>query len=360
MKKICFLNGDMSRTGGTERVTAMIANELSKNPQYEIHVLSVTNEQMISFFELDLTVYHTSVLRKSTVNLKRDYFKVVSGIRQYLKQHEIDILVEVDVICNLYTIPATRFIKTKIISWEHFNYYSNNGSKLRDISRKLTKYFSSHIVTLTEQDRKNYIENLNLSDKVTCIYNPIQSIETQPYNAYSKQILSVGRLTYQKGFDMLCEVAKEVLSQNPDWTWLIIGEGEDRPLIESKIKQYQLDGRLILTGAQKEVDNYYRNSSLYVMTSRYEGLPMTLLEAKSYQLPIVSFDCQTGPADLILNEENGYLIEANNISFMTRKINDLLKDINLRERFSSQALIDIKKFEIDEIIQKWSSLLEVI
>ena len=357
MKKICFLNGDMSRTGGTERVTAMIANELSKNPQYEIHVLSVTNEQMISFFELDLSVYHTSVLRNPTVNLKRDYFKVVSGIRQYLKQYEIDILIEVDVICNLYTIPATRFMKTKIISWEHFNYYSNNGSKLRDISRKLTKYFSSHIVTLTEQDRKNYIENLNLSDKVTCIYNPIQTIETQPYHAHSKQILSVGRLTYQKGFDMLCEVAKEVLFQNPDWTWLIIGEGEDRPMIEQKIKQYQLEGRLILTGAQKEVDKYYRNSSLYVMTSRYEGLPMTLLEAKSYQLPIVSFDCQTGPSEIVENGINGYLVELNNCKEMTKILNMVLNNVSLLKGFSQQSKNNIHNFELGEVINKWEEII---
>lgn len=360
MKKICFLSGDMSRTGGTERVTAMIANELSKKPHYKIHVLSVTNEQMSSFFELETTVYHDAVLRQSTVNLKRDYFKVVSGIRQYIKKHEIDILIEVDVICNLYTIPATRFTKTRIISWEHFNYYSNNGSKLRDVSRKLTKYFSNHIITLTEQDRQNYSQSLNVSDKVTCIYNPIQLVEAQPYNTDTKQILSVGRLTYQKGFDLLCEVAKDVLPKHPDWTWVIIGEGEDRAMLEQKIKEYHLENRLILKGNQKEMEPYYRNSSLYVMTSRYEGLPMTLLEAKSYQLPIVSFDCQTGPRDLILNEQNGYLVEDNNIPLMIEKLNKLLSNASLRKEFSSRTLVDIEKFGIDEIISKWISLLEVI
>ena len=236
MKKICFLSGDMSRTGGTERVTAMIANELSKTTQYKVHVLSVTNEQMSSFFKLEKTVYHDAVLRQPTINLKRDYFKVVSGIRQYIKKHEIDILIEVDVICNLYAIPATRFTKTRIISWEHFNYYSNNGSKLRDVSRKLTKYFSNHIITLTEQDRQNYGEKLGISDKVTCIYNPIQSVETQSYNVESKQILSVGRLTYQKGFDLLCEVAKDVLPKHPDWTWVIIGEVKIERCLNKKLK----------------------------------------------------------------------------------------------------------------------------
>ena len=358
MKKICFLSGDMSRTGGTERVTAMIANELSKKPHYKIHVLSVTNEQMSSFFELETTVYHDAVLRQSTVNLKRDYFKVVSGIRQYIKKHEIDILIEVDVICNLYTIPATRFTKTRIISWEHFNYYSNNGSKLRDLSRQLTKYFSDHIVTLTEQDRQNYGEKLGISDKVTCIYNPIQSVETQSYSVESKQILSVGRLTYQKGFDLLCEVAKDVLPKHPDWTWVIIGEGEDRAMLEQKIKEYHLENRLILKGNQKEMEPYYRNSSLYVMTSRYEGLPMTLLEAKSYQLPIISFDCQTGPSEIVQDEVNGYLIEENNCEQMILKLNTLLEQPDQLQLFSQHAKNNIHKFELNEVIKKWEERID--
>lgn len=358
MKKICFLSGDMSRAGGTERVTAMIANELSKKTHYEVHILSVTNEQMSIFFELETAVYHDSILRQPPVNLKRDYFKVVSGIRQYIKKHEIDILIEVDVICNLYTIPATRFTKTRIISWEHFNYYSNNGSKLRDLSRKLTKYFSNHIITLTEQDRQNYSQSLNVSDKVTCIYNPIQLVEIQPYNTDSKQILSVGRLTYQKGFDLLCEVAKDVLSKHPDWTWVIIGEGEDRALLEQKIKEYHLENRLILKGNQKEMEPYYRNSSLYVMTSRYEGLPMTLLEAKSYQLPIVSFECQTGPSEIVEDKVNGYLIRNFNTNEMAKKINELVNSQQLRQSFSRCSKDNIYKYEMKSIIQKWINILE--
>lgn len=358
MKKICFLNGNMSRAGGTERVTSMIANELVKDSAYEIHVLSVTNPTMTSFFELHSSVYQATLLRKEDVDLKYDYFKIVKKLRQYLKTHQIDILIEVDVICNLYTIPATRWTKVKTISWEHFNYYSNNGSRLRDLSRKLTKYFSTHIVTLTEQDRRNYQEHLGIKDKITCIYNPIEKIPNTTYKSESKKIISVGRLMYQKGFDMLCDVAKDVLTKHPDWTWLIIGEGAERPLLEKKIKEYQLEGRLILTGNQKEMNHYYENSALFVMTSRYEGLPMTLLEAKSYQLPIVSFDCQTGPADLILPSENGYLVKMGDNKVMEQKINELIENPSLRVTFSSNALKDIKRFEMHEVISKWISLLE--
>ncbi|WP_338506932.1 glycosyltransferase family 4 protein [Turicibacter sp. KK003] len=358
MKKICFLNGNMSRAGGTERVTSMIANELVKDSAYEIHVLSVTNPTMTSFFELHPFVYQATLLRKGDVDLKYDYFKIVKTLRQYLKTHQIDILIEVDVICNLYTIPATRWTKVKTISWEHFNYYSNNGSRLRDFSRKLTKYFSTHIVTLTEQDRRNYQEYLGIKDKITCIYNPIEKIPETTYRSESKQIISVGQLRHIKGFDILCEVAKEVLPKHPGWTWLIIGEGAERPMLEKKIKEYHLEGRLVLTGNQKEMSHYYQDSSFFVMTSRYEGLPMTLLEAKSYQLPIVSFDCQTGPAELILSSENGYLVDMGDCKMMEQKVTELIENPSLRVRFSSNTLKDIKRFEMDEVIRKWISLLE--
>ncbi len=360
MKKICFLNGNMSRVGGTERVTSMIANELVKDSAYEIHVLSVTNPTMTSFFELHPFVYQATLLRKGDVDLKYDYFKIVKTLRQYLKTHQIDILIEVDVICNLYTIPATRWTKVKTISWEHFNYYSNNGSRLRDFSRKLTKYFSTHIVTLTEQDRRNYQEYLGIKDKITCIYNPIEKIPETTYRSESKQIISVGQLRHIKGFDILCEVAKEVLPKHPGWTWLIIGEGAERPMLEKKIKEYHLEGRLVLTGNQKEMSHYYQDSSFFVMTSRYEGLPMTLLEAKSYQLPIVSFDCQTGPAELILSSENGYLVDMGDCKMMEQKVTELIENPSLRVRFSSNTLKDIKRFEMDEVIRKWIKLFHQI
>lgn len=350
----------MSRVGGTERVTSMIANELVKDSAYEIHVLSVTNPTMTSFFELHPFVYQATLLRKGDVDLKYDYFKIVKTLRQYLKTHQIDILIEVDVICNLYTIPATRWTKVKTISWEHFNYYSNNGSRLRDFSRKLTKYFSTHIVTLTEQDRRNYQEYLGIKDKITCIYNPIEKIPETTYRSESKQIISVGQLRHIKGFDILCEVAKEVLPKHPGWTWLIIGEGAERPMLEKKIKEYHLEGRLVLTGNQKEMSHYYQDSSFFVMTSRYEGLPMTLLEAKSYQLPIVSFDCQTGPAELILSSENGYLVDMGDCKMMEQKVTELIENPSLRVRFSSNTLKDIKRFEMDEVIRKWIKLFHQI
>lgn len=358
MLNICFLSGDMSRTGGTERVLSIIANELSKQKnKFNIHILSITNENNTSYFNLENEIKNDRILKSKDVNFKKQYFQVVKGIRHYIKENNIDILIDVEVIASLFSIPATRFTKTKLISWEHFNFYEDNGSHLRIYARKLAARFSNCIITLTEHDKQNYLNNLDIKGKVEYIYNPIEEVDDVECNIKSKQIISVGRLTYQKGFDMLCDVAKVVLKDNKGWKWLILGDGEYKDKLRSKIKEYGLENKLILKGNVSNVEEYYKNSSLYVMTSRFEGLPMTLLEAKTYKLPIVSFNCLTGPSEIVKNNINGYLINPENVEAMSNKLNILMNDENKLKEFSNNAQIDIEKFKLKPIIERWEKVL---
>lgn len=358
MLNICFLSGDMSRTGGTERVLSIIANELSKQKnKFNIYILSITNENNTSYFRLEKEIKNNRILKSKDVNFKKQYFQIVKGIRHYIKENNIDILIDVEVIASLFSIPATRFTKTKLISWEHFNFYEDNGSHLRIYARKLAARFSNCIITLTEHDKQNYLNNLDIKGKVEYIYNPIEEVDDMECNIKSKQIISVGRLTYQKGFDMLCDVAKVVLKDNKGWKWLILGDGEDKDKLRSKIKEYGLENKLILKGNVSNVEEYYKNSSLYVMTSRFEGLPMTLLEAKTYKLPIVSFNCLTGPSEIVKNNVNGYLINPENVEAMSNKLNILMNNENKLKEFSNNAQIDIEKFKLKPIIERWEKVL---
>lgn len=360
MKNICFLSGDMTRFGGTERITSIISNELIKNKEFNIHILSVNYINEKISFELDKKIKTSNILSTKDLNFKRDYLKVVKGIRKYIKNNNIDILIDVDVICDIFSIPATRFTKTKLISWEHFNYYINNRVKLRDIARKLTAKFSDCIITLTERDKDAYSSNLNIKGKIEYIYNPITLNTNEKCNINSKQILTVGRFEYQKGYDMLCKIANEVLHNNPDWKWIVLGDGEQREMIEGLIKEYSLEDKLILKGNVSNVEDYYKSSSLFVMTSRFEGLPMSLLEAKCYGMPIVSFDCLTGPSDIITNDINGYLIEQDNINEFISSLDKLIKNKELRLQFSNKVKFDISKFDLNSIIKKWTNVLKEV
>lgn len=358
MKNICFLSGDMTRFGGTERITSIISNELLKRcNEFNIHILSINYINDKISFDLDKKIKTSNILSTKNLNFKRDYLKVVKGIRKYIKNNNIDILIDVDVICDIFSIPATRFTKIKLISWEHFNYYINNGIKLRDIARKIAAKFSDCIITLTERDKDAYISNLNIKGKIEYIYNPITLDINEKCDINSKKILSVGRFEHQKGYDMLCKVAKEVLHNNPEWKWIVLGDGEQREMIEALIKEYKLEDKLILKGNVSNVEYYYKESSIFVMTSRFEGLPMVLLEAKCYGIPMVSFDCLTGPSDIITNDVNGYLIDQDNIDEISKSINKLVNDVDLRVKFSDNSKFDINKFSLDSVMEKWISVL---
>ena len=127
--------------------------------------------------------------------------------------------------------------------------------------------------------------------------------------------------------------------------------------MEKKISQFGLERNIILTGSVKDMEKIYRSASMYVMTSEMEGLPMVLLEAKSYRLPIVSFDIMTGPSEIVRDGVNGYLVESGDITAMADQICKLIEQPLLRKRFSDATVLDMNKFDRGEIIRQWENLL---
>ncbi len=356
MKKICFFSGDITNSGGTERVGTIIANELSKNKDYSVSFISLVEKKEHPFFEIFENINRYSLFDQPVRGLSNIHL-ICYRLIKLIQQEKFDVIVDIDGILDMYSLTAKLFTKVKVISWEHFNYYQHPIVGHRKYTRWLAGRFADAIVTLTEEDTGYYLENLKIKCPIQTIYNPIVGLENiKQYDASSKMILSVGRLTHQKGFDMLVEVAKEVLYKHPDWTWVILGEGEDRPLLEQKIKDYQLENRLILKGNISNVEDYYAKTGIFVLTSRYEGLPMTLLETKPYQIPVVSFDIKTGPRECVIDEVNGYLIKDFDKKKMVIMIDKLIENSNLRKEFSTNVTKECNKFHPNFVINKWENI----
>lgn len=355
-KNIAFFSGDITKSGGTENVTLLIANELCKKSEYNIHIVSLEKRKEIPFFNIDERIkcdhLYTRINRSIT-----HIFGIIRRLKKYVKDNNIDILVDVDCILDIYSLPVKFFTGVKIVSWEHFNYYQNPFVSYRKIARRMSAKWANMIVTLTKEDVGYYSENLKLKSPIKYIYNPIiLKGKVANYKKTSKTIISVGRLTYQKGFDMLVDIAKEILPKYPDWRWLILGDGEDYDNLKKSIIENGLEKQLLLTGNVTNINDYYSKSAFYVMTSRFEGLPMTLLEARSYKIPIVSYKCKTGPSELIKNGVNGYLIEENDKDAMISAIEKMILDENLRENFSNHSMDDMDSFKLDTIIKQWEEL----
>ena len=348
---ICFLEGDMSRRGGTERMTALLANKLSETNS--VWVVSINLTENGVFFPLKSEVKHTTLHKNFG---KLGILKQICEIRKFLKNNRIDWLINVDIGTCIFGIPAAACTKTKVITWEHGNFYNNWGSKWFPYFRRFAAKHSDMTVVLTEKDKENYEKNIKSKKPIYVIPNPAERHQFQ-YDTESKVILSAGLLLPIKGYDKAIKAASEVLPKFPDWKWVVCGDGPEREHLEEMIAKAHLEKQFLLSGTAENMSEQYQKAAFYVMTSEMEGLPMVLLEAKSWGLPIISFDIMTGPSDIIRDGINGFLIPPNDINTMAERVESLIESSELRCRFSENSQLDMDKFDFDYIIRKWLEVM---
>ena len=168
--------------------------------------------------------------------------------------------------------------------------------------------------------------------------------------------MSVGRLCYQKNFGRLIDIAYTVLKNNPDWTWDIYGDGDEYQELNIKIKRLGLENKIFLKGNVSDIYSKYREYAFIVMTSRYEGFPMTLLEASANALPLISFDIETGPNEIIKNNFNGFLCNPNDDNEMICSISKLIESSELRKIMSKNSHSESYRFSIDRVTEEWIKL----
>ena len=172
MIKICFFSGDITRGGGTERVATMIANELDKQEQYQVMFLSLVEAASELFYPLNDTIGHYA-LAKRWIQPGPGYIPLIGKVRRFVQEQEIDVLIDIDIVLDILSIPATRKLKTKVISWEHFNYQFESSVFYRKCILKYSVKHSDYVVTLTERDKESYAHYLGRQKEIEVIYNPM-------------------------------------------------------------------------------------------------------------------------------------------------------------------------------------------
>lgn len=359
MPRVAFLLGITSSNGGIERTTSILANNLTDRGLAKVFAIGFqprTNEQVykwkeqVSFFDL--------LTKKES--MKTGIFKAIPRLRKILNKNDIDVLVVCGHrFCALGGL-ATLVSKTKMIYWSHSSFYGEVVA-FKKINEHFGALRANAVVSLTKTDEINYRKK-TVAKKVVQIYNPIDNkllLENIPYNPNTKRIISVGRLDNPKNFEShLLEVAKIVLAKNTEYTWHIYGKGSLEEVIRENISKLGLEGKVILEGNVNNLYEHYSNYSIMVMTSSYEGFPMTLLEGMAKKLPLVSFDIQTGPNEIIQDNQNGFLIPPFDITLMAQKLEELIHNQDLRIMFSKAHETKIKEFKFDTIITQWVALIK--
>ncbi|WP_353721893.1 glycosyltransferase family 4 protein [Dyadobacter sp. 676] len=358
MPNIVFFIYNIAAVGGTERVASVIINELARKG-YNVHVLGLYGDPEKVFFPYEPTVRVTSLHIDNLKGVRKILYSQ-HRIRQFVNSNHIDTFVTVESIMATYSVPSLALTGIRHVVWEHFNFKVSLGIAARSLARQLALCFADHIVTLTARDRQFWNEGAwRRRAELVHIPNPMFLEERTPSENPSKTVISVGRLTFQKGFDLLIDTwARVPAILRQEWKLLIIGDGEDKPLIEKKVAELGIGQSVELVGATKEVFKYFENASIYCLSSRFEGLPMVLLEALAFHLPIVAFDCDTGPGELVENGKNGILVEAGNVPALARSLASLMQDDELRERMRHYQSQRLGTLELEGIMDQWYNILK--
>jgi glycosyltransferase involved in cell wall biosynthesis len=248
--------------------------------------------------------------------------------------------------------------RARFVCWEHFNLTTEHGSRFRKLARKAAARWSDAIVVLTERDAEAWRRRFALDERVQAIWNPIPHFDEQPSALAERDriVLAVGRLTEQKGFDVLLRGWQQLADARSDWALRIVGSGEDEAMLKRLADELSVTDSVVFSGQTKAVASEYRAASIYAMSSRWEGLPMTLLEAQYFGLPSVSTDCETGPRE-VLAGGSGLLAPVDDVSALASALAQLMNDPELRERLGRAALQNAALYDPANIRRAWVELL---
>ena len=369
MRLLIFISS--LRGGGAERVTVNLANHWATKG-WDITVVTLSQRSSdfyelhpaVKRIELELAGKSTNVLAAVWQNIHR-----LIVLRRVLRENQADIaLGMMNIPSVLLAMAAWRLPTLYTVGAEHIYPPQLPLGYLRDTLRCHTYGFLNAVTALTSEG-KDWIETNTNAQRVMVIPNAVtwplsgQEPRLNPsalHQSERRLLLAVGRLDEQKGFDWLIEAFSNLEDRHPDWDLVILGEGPSREKLEEQLRESGIEKRICLPGRAGNVAEWYESADLFVMSSRFEGFPMTLAEAMAYGLAAVSFDCDTGPRDIIRHELDGLLVPPGNVPELTAALDRLMSDDLTRQRFAERAVEVRERFSMERIAGMWEKLFEEI
>jgi glycosyltransferase involved in cell wall biosynthesis len=236
----------------------------------------------------------------------------------------------------------------------------NLGAHSRALRRAIAQRYPrlDALAVLTDGDMAAYRELLGEdAPRLVRIPNTVQATKAPKADLDAKVVLAAGRLTPQKGFDLLIPAWRTVADARPDWQLVIRGRGERRAQLEGLIAEHGLQDHVTLGKAAKRLRRRMSEAAIYVLSSRFEGFPLVLLEAMEAGMAVVAFDCPTGPGDIIDDHRNGLLVAAKDVERLGAALLEMIEDDELRRRCAAGAIETAHEYTMDAVGPRWDALL---
>ena len=357
MKKICFIDYNMSVIGGVEGVTSALVNALSEF--YEIHLISLYSNAPCPY-SLDNRIKQTTFYDKEfRLRDMRKFHK--DNLIKYINDNNIDVVISQGTYVG-YIVSAARFqTKAKFVFCDHGALINQWNEKSTVFVRLISSILHHKTITLTKQNMNDYRRRFLIPERrLSVIPNWISDdgAFSDKYDIDSKRIISAGRFGKEKGFDMLVKAFAPVAEKHPDWHLDIYGDGEMTDTVKGLIEDYNIGKNVHLMGMCSNLAEKYKEYSMYVLPSYREGLPLVLLEAKANRLPIVSFDIMTGPREIVRDGIDGILVAPYDLEEMGNAICSLIENEELRNSMSHRSQENVEKFSKATILKQWCDLID--
>lgn len=364
--KILVLIDQLHLSGGIERVLSYKVNHwLVQRKDIDLVILTNENQGKKFYYnfpsvwthhELDVN-YKRDLKLLTYINLKKSishFFK----LRKYLKLHRPDVVIHCAFGFDFYFLP---FLKggAKLIKEQHSSRFEGSRKTLlasfKGLVRKKFESFYDVMVFLSQEEKEIVKRN-----NVRVIANPICLDAKETNKERQNIILAAGRIVPVKGYIRLIEAWSKIHIKAPGWKVCIYGDGDPEYIrsIKEYIHKVGVERTVELLPSTPDIENKMQESKIYAMASLTECFPMVLLEAMVNGLPIISFDCPTGPRNILTNNKNGILVENDDIKNYSIKLLELIQNRELREKLSLEAKNDVIKYGIDNIMHQWDMLFE--
>ena len=371
MKKVTILALHLGY-GGIERAITDLANSLVENYSVEIVSTYKVYDEPVNRLDRRIKVKYLTLLKpnKKEFKIALKKFRLISAFKEGIKSVKIlklkkELMIEFIKNCDSDVIISTRDIHNEWlgeyaregvlkIGWEHNHHHGNEKYAKKIIeSCKNLDYF-----VLVSKDLANYYKE-RVNPK--CVYIPnLVSKADVTSDLKSPNLVSVGRLSKEKGFIDLIDVFALVHMMYPEWKLNLIGDGEEKDKIISKIHKYGLEDSVIMHGFldKDKVGKILSESSIYLMTSFTESFGIVLLEAFSYGVPCVAFDSAEGANEIISNNWDGYLIKDRDIDEMAKRVCHLIGNYSRRFIMGQNAIKKANKYSLEEVREKWIKIIK--